>query len=1160
MSFLDRLKQAANTAVRLGPLGSVARSVDAIKAAAPVVQRVAATPLVQRAANAQAEVMRRTSNAITPAMPLARAAQELVVKPAARAAAAVGLETSNRLTGRRDSIADSPLSRQLFAGPLAGGIAGEQGGQVISASEQVKRIREGQGGAGKLSKKIEEKTGLKSKYTAPLLGIGALALDINPVPDAKDATRAGAKFLDAATGLTKNIPYGQGKTLNQVDLLNVFKKFGDKIDDASTIVRRNDGKITTLKPAQVTSWLGKNQGAEVVGTVGDVARQFGFKDAKEYVEEGSKLNFTKTDANMRTRAGLPQAIADTKQTKPVEALNINKFVDSFKVDDPYKAKDAIDYDGDPMEALGQTLAVVRKLTEDGSESAMLAKNALMQQFETSGNARKVGQLQRLMREFYKENPKSFMFEVDSEILRINRVRKAQGKTPVVIPDETRKTIQGFVDQAAKEPKGSLTADSLLAEAGKLVGQRIPVDTAQALSSWFKSSILSSPATAVVNLAGTLAPMPVEGIARSLQRTVGNAFTKATLGVRGSTGSSAKNALTAASEAAKTLAVDTKKGINSFGDYTEGIGQGAKTFYKPEKIFGDGKLRSARNLAVTVADGMERVSKLTTGFSDIPARAAYKTQRIEEITKLAQEAGEDIADPKMQQLILDRADFETDFRFFTNDGVLSDFFSGLAQGLKSKAKNRKTALGRGAQKFFADAALPFVKVPPNLISRGVVDYSPIGFFKSLAKFGSAVKNRKALSQFDKVVAARDLQQGASRGAVGTALTFGVALGGYELGVMTFGRSEKDKLADVQSAQRIPQYGLNADGFKRATMTFFGSLADGKTREEAWEDAKASAAMRDGDSWISYDAIQPLAIPVVAYGRMLESGDETQDMGAVERFGKSVNAVAKSLLGRPIFMNFKTVGSASQDPASAVAQFAGNVVSGFLAPGALSFAAQATDLQFDKEDGVRGVVRETFSGDVLENIGNRLMARIPGLRQTLPQSVDLAGNPLFDDAPIAKALGRDLAPQSVSTPATVAAGQKYYEATGETVAIPTRIDKKGERYGVQFSLSSDDLVKARTAYGKATEARLRQLASDASFTRLTPQQQADKISREYAEIKGRIDAFYVAKELGVTSDKIQWHRWKDVFDALNEKKDALGRNIFYNLTSEQKAQAIKALLSQ
>jgi hypothetical protein len=1147
MSFLDRLKQAAAFAARTSPIGTVA---SLVKKAAPVVE----DKLSNVRSNAAAAQALQNAQRATTAMPgglKRRIAEEVLIKPAARAAAAVGLETTNRLSGQKREIADTPLSRQVLSGPLSSGYAGEQGGQVVDVSEQLKRIGRGEGDAGKLAKAVESKTGIKSKYTAPLIGIGALALDINPVPDAKDATKTGVKLLDAGTGLLKNIPYGEGKVLNHVDLLGVLKKAGKKVDDASTIVRRTDGKVRLLPQTQVASWLQKNPGSEVVSDVGAVAKAFGYKNAKEYAADGTKLSFTQTDKNMRARAGLPQAVADTKQTKPVEQMDIGNFVDGYasKIDDPYKAKDAINFDGDPMDALGQTLAVVKKLTDDGSEEAMLAKNALLQQFETSGNARKVGQLQRLMREFYKENPKSFMFEVDSELLNLNRTRQARGLPRIELPEETRKAIQDLVDRAAKEPKGSLTADALFAQASKLVGQRLPIGVARGLSSWFKSSILSSPATAVINIAGTLAPMPVEGVARGLQRTLGNAFTKATLGVKGSAGSSAKNALSSATEAAKTLATDTVRGTNSFGDYTEGIGQGAKTFFTPDKI------RSPRDLAVAVGDGMERISKITTGLSDIPARAAYKTQRIEEITKLAQEAGEDISNPRIQQLINERADFETDFRFFTNSGALSDLFAGLNRGIRRAAKNRESAAARGTMEFFADAMLPFVKVPPNLISRGVVDYSAVGFFKSLYKFGKALKNRKGLSQFDKVVAAREFQQGATRGLVGSALAVGVALGGHELGVMTFGRSDKDKLADVQSAQRIPPYGLNVEGLKRATLTFFEEMGSGKTREEAWEAAKSAGVMQDGDSWIGYDAVQPLAIPVAAVGKWLESGESNESLDWVDKFGKSADAVAKSILGRPIFTNFKTLGSAAQTPTDSVASWVGNVVAGLVTPGALSFVAQATD----QKDG-KGIVRETFSGSIGESIANRIRSRVPGLRNDLPQAVDLGGNPLTTDSPIGSALGRDLAPQSVSTPPALAIGQKLYEETGETVAIPTRIDKRGSRYNVDFNLSSDDLVKARTIYGKATEAKLKQLAQDPEFLGLTRKQQADKLSREYADIKGRIDAFYVAKELGVTTDSVSWYKWKDVFDNLNERKDALGRNVFFNLSSADKATVVKRLLEQ
>lgn len=1224
MSFLDRLKQAASFAVRTSPVGTAA---DLIRKAAPVVE--------DKLANVRAEntAVRSLNNAqrartLMPGGLKQRAVEEILIKPAARVAASLGLETTNRITGKDLEITDSPLSRSAFSGPVSTGYAGEKGGQVLSASEQVKRIGKGEGDAGKVAKFIEGKTGIQSKYTAPLIGIGALALDANPVPDAKDATKVGTKLLDAATGLTKNIPFGQGKVLNQVDLLNVFKgKNAKKINDLSAVVRRADGKVTTLKPEQVTSWLQKNPGAEVVDTVGNIARQFGYKDAKEYVSEGSKLKFTQTDANMRTRSGLPQAVADTKQTKPVEALDMEKIVGGYDVGDPYKAISTIDFKhGDPIDVTGQALAIVKKLSEDGSEAAMQAKNALQQMLETSGGARKAAQVMRLMQEFYKQNPRGFMFEVDATLARLNKERKAAGKGAIEISKEVRDQAEVLIKQAAELPKGSLEGDHLFAEATKLIAQNLPVDTAKAIGSWFKSSILSGFGTLGVNLAGTLSPIPVEGAARLLSRTVGNAATNIVFGVRGASKlpnpleaaragyNAAKNygyskvtgavdseasllfrkrageelakifgydplrALDAGTEAAMYFGKDIAKGTDTFTDHSKGIGAGTKTFYSKLDVshpiasaqkFLANPIQSVkdafssehkvRQAGLIVGDIVERTAKTTTGVSDIPAKHAYRTARLDEIVRAYEAKGIDMTDQRNVLQAFDQAEKETLDRFFMNDTWLSRLSGGMQRAVRAmgpEGDGRAARFGRDTANVIADYVIPFTTIPFNLAGSAIVKYSPINMFSALYNMSKLMDAKAAGDTIQMINQARDMQTKWTRGAMGSLAASSAFLAAY-LNVATFGKSDKDKISDLNSSMQLPDFAFNFSATQRAWQAFSKALGEGKGQLEALKLAR-QGAWQEGDQLSSYAAVQPFALSWATMGASSKAYLENDDKGGHvidDVLYDGGEAFAKTFFSQPMFTNLRQFGTVTNSPADTGAKWIGGVVAGHV-PAFLRDVAAFTD----RNEQGQGQLRETFTGNLTEGVWNQVKNRIPGLRQTLPLAIGADGNPVVNDSPGLALFGRDVAPRQIDTPLAAQVGQKLYEATGKTVAIPAILEKRGDRYNVEFNLSAEDLSKARLIYGKATEAKLKQLAGDPKFQALTADDQAEKLGREYSDIKARIDAYYVAKELGVTDSRVPWYKWEDIFSSINEKKDSLGRNLFYNLSTSKKREVINALLKK
>lgn len=1075
-------------------------------------------------------------------MPIVPLAQEALLKPALRAGATFAVTGAELATGKEQKIPDSPLSRSLFNGVLSDGVSGEKGGEVRSLSSVFKGISKGEGFGGDIAKFGQEKLGIDPRISAPLIGLGLVASDLNPIPDPKDATNVARKLpglLDDA-GRLLNVTTDAGKVINQVDLLNSVRKVASKVDDASAVVQRADGALRVLPQKQVATYLARNEGAEVLSTVGDVAKRLGFSDAKTYADEGAKLldvkKISKTDDFLRRKTGLDPKESAAITTKPYEPVPIKANIEAKAAEVKNPIEEAATITIKSQNDLEQAAAVFRRLMDDGSDSSRQAANVLLSRVADSPMSSEAGRFLRTMQELRARMPKGLVDEYTDALKRVNETRLAAGKAEIPVDPRTAEQLDLIGMRLNRVPEGSMEANALMSEATGLFKRAVPQGLGDRLGSWFVSSILSGPATGVAQLFGYGTMLPAEGASRVLQGTLGNLATKTLFGVQSAAQPQTLKGLGAGYDAAKAMGSDFLRGTNSFTDSTS-LERGAKNFQASAERF-DAALRSknpariAEEAGVAVADVTERLANL---FSNVeaPARGMFQMNRLTELESLVAKAGQDVSDPVVQRWIIDQATKETDFRFYTNPGWLSKKINGL-----------RKVLGEGSQadKLLSKIVVPFATVPANLLSRGVVDYSPLGFAKTIGSFAKLVSGRKTLSSLDKLALAREFSQSASRALVGTGIYGGAALMA-ELGVMTFGRDPREKVADMQSAQRIPMLGLNVSGVKRALEAL--------TKGSNFEDIKGAAGWQNGDTWIDYGNVQPLAPGIALAGSIYNSvkEDPSGDLGS--KVARSVDATLKGILGAPMFTNFRLAGNAAQSPSTTIERFVGNVVAGLLTPGYLSFAAQLGDQEKGK-----GIVRETFTGNLGEGILNNLKNRIPGLRQTLPQAVDLGGDKVYNDSAIMSSLGRAISPQSIEVPATAQVGMNLLDTTGSTRAIPTRFDKKGERFGIDYALDAKDLVWARSVYGKATDAALRQLLNDPAFRAKTTVQQESAISEKYSEISGALSGFFAAKEIGAAQEHkdIPWYKWDAIITDIRRNKDAQGRVIFDVLRAEDKKKMI------
>jgi len=241
------------------------------------------------------------------------------------------------------------------------------------------------------------------------------------------------------------------------------------------------------------------------------------------------------------------------------------------------------------------------------------------------------------------------------------------------------------------------------------------------------------------------------------------------------------------------------------------------------------------------------------------------------------------------------------------------------------------------RFAADLIFPFVKTPTNIVKR-MLEYSPLGFGRNAFQVASAV-TKKAFTEAEQ----RAFAQTFGRAAVGSGL---VALGAklYSEGVMT-GLIEDDpaRRARDEAAGRIP-----------------GAILNPLT-----------------NTWHQVVGFAPLG-NLLAIGATLarEVGQEREDAPL-----SAITEVVTQAVGeQPLLIGTQQIASALRSPGTTSARLLGGIAGSFV-PTMASDIAEASD---PNQREARTLV-------------DRIEKRIPGVRNLLPEDVDVLGRPRQDFGP-------------------------------------------------------------------------------------------------------------------------------------------------------------------
>jgi hypothetical protein len=275
----------------------------------------------------------------------------------------------------------------------------------------------------------------------------------------------------------------------------------------------------------------------------------------------------------------------------------------------------------------------------------------------------------------------------------------------------------------------------------------------------------------------------------------------------------------------------------------------------------------------------------------------------------------------------------------------------------KGMNKVSTFGATENFGLGDLVLKYPKTPGNLVMRAI-EYSPAGVIRSMHLLKDmATKNPKATREF---------YLSLSRAIMGTG---GFSVLGYALankGILTSAGNSDYEVASLEKSAGKQPNSVNITALKRFITSGF-DLDHAETQE--------------GDTFVSYDWAQPISI-AIALGTgvnqsVKENGKLTPTGAAKGAFDSGINTVVNQsvLKGVSDFL--------ANYPGRTMSDRVGDAAKGALGSFVPSLSNQARQLNDN-------TARTTYSPNLLPEIKNRAINRLPGAEKSLPPAYDTLGN--------------------------------------------------------------------------------------------------------------------------------------------------------------------------
>lgn len=379
-------------------------------------------------------------------------------------------------------------------------------------------------------------------------------------------------------------------------------------------------------------------------------------------------------------------------------------------------------------------------------------------------------------------------------------------------------------------------------------------------------------------------------------------------------------------------------------------------------YGTGSQRTFKangNFAERVLSSLERNQAYLLNATDEFYKGAAKaseanTQRLIDEGKI-KTSDKDYAKKQADQLAKYRT-FQDNSKMSVAIQTVHDVFNMLGIGDSGKTIGGQTVHSFGV----GDIVAPFTRVAGNLVSRGI-EYSPINAMKGTVEIAEAVAKAANNGSADLQLQSKGVSD-LARGMTGTAIAYGF-MQLVKLGLMRKADDEDDeKVAALNRSEGMTGTQLNLSAAKRW-------LSGGGTE---WQ---------YGDTLIDLSSVEPLNL-LMDLGAELAKSEGNPVVSTFKATGKSFMSASADL---PVAQFIGNVGTDvlkyNKDPMESIIKEGASTVASSLTPNVLRAAAQGLD------DRPRSTgYADTFA----ERLALEAKSRIPGLRETLPGSVDALGN--------------------------------------------------------------------------------------------------------------------------------------------------------------------------
>lgn len=421
------------------------------------------------------------------------------------------------------------------------------------------------------------------------------------------------------------------------------------------------------------------------------------------------------------------------------------------------------------------------------------------------------------------------------------------------------------------------------------------------------------------------------------------------------------------------------------------------------------------------------------------------------------------------------------RTFQNESATTEAILGLRNAV-DKAGNRLT----GAEIDLGKHLVPFAQVASNLTEMGF-NYSGMGGVVTGIRDGiiAPIKEAKATGKPISAETQRNMAMTAGRilnGRALTALAFYAALKGV---IVSPDRDDKNRAA-LEKGEGLSGTQLNISALER--------MFD-----------NGSTELQDGDTLLNIGFAESLTQIMTVGALLADAYKEDGNISVSDAASSDFKAQLTAISEMPVISNISDALDAfeysdAEDPLGqakdAALSLAGSTASGYI-PNALAGVAQTMD----------NTVRNPYAADsALEEAGNVVKARIPGLRETLPASTDSWGRErTYGDNPILNALNANVLPGTITNYSTNAVDEEV-KRIGETnkAALPEKNAPSSVTInGTDRKLNEKEKDKYKRAYGTAYNDAVSALLNSSFYKAASDTDKADILAdaEKFAKDKGK-----------------------------------------------------------